>query len=240
MLYDIITIFPHIFDSYINESLLKRAQKNQLIKIKIHNLRDYAIDKHKTVDDKPYGGGPGMIFKIEPIYKCLQKVKSQRLKVKSKNTSRRVPDKKTKDNRQQTKVILLTPAGKQFDQKMARQLSKMKRLIFICGRYEGIDARVEKLVDEKISIGPYVLSGGESAVLNIIEATARLIPGVIGKKESLFEETFVQKNKQLFTQEYPQYTRPEDFLGQKVPKVLLSGNHEKIKAWRQKKIKRAI
>lgn len=212
MLFDIITIFPHIFDSYINESILKRAQKKKLITIKIHNLRDYTIDKHKTIDDKPYGGGPGMIFKIEPIYRCLQKLK-------------------IKKGAKTSKIILLTPAGKQFDQKMAQKFSKMKKLTFICGRYEGVDARVEKLVDEKISIGPYVISGGELAALNIIEATARLIPGVLGAQESLNEETFSQD----ITKEYPQYTRPEKFKSMAVPKVLLSGNHQTIKKWRQKK-----
>lgn len=219
MHYDIITIFPKIFDSFLNESLLKRAQKKKLIKIKIHNLRDYTTDQHKTVDDKPYGGGPGMIFKIEPIYKALQKIK------------------KSKSYNQKATIILLTPAGKQFDQKMAKKFSKLEQLIFICGRYEGVDARVEKLAQEKISIGPYILNGGELAALNIIEATSRLIPQVVGKQESLAEETFSQNNGEQIIKEYPQYTRPDNFRGYQVPKVLLSGDHQKIKAWRQKQLK---
>ena len=226
MQYDIITIFPHIFDSYINESILKRAKKKKLIRIKIHNLRDYTTDKHKTVDDKPYGGGPGMIFKVEPIYKALQKIrKPARISAKSCAYTK-------------SKVILLTPSGKQFDQKMAQKFSKLKKLIFICGRYEGVDARVEKLVDEKISTGPYVLSGGEVAALTIIEATARLIPGVLGKHESTEEETFAEISGQKIAKEYPQYTRPENFKGQKVPKILLSGDHQEIKKWREKHTKK--
>ena len=153
MNFEIITIFPHIFDSYLNESILKRAQQKKLIKIKVHNLRDATQDRHKTVDDKPYGGGPGMILMIEPIYKTLKKIK------------------RTK----KSKVILLDPAGEQFNQPTAHRLSKLDQLIFICGRYEGIDARVGELIDEKVSIGPYVLSGGELPSLIIIEAVTRLI-----------------------------------------------------------------
>jgi len=216
MRFDIITIFPNIFDSYLNESILKRAQKRGLIKIKIHNLRDYTKDKHKTVDDRPYGGGPGMLLKVEPIYRAIQAIKSKNLKTK-----------KLKN----FKIILLDPAGKKFDQRMAKRLSKFKRLVLICGRYEGFDERVKKFVDESISIGDYVLSGGELPAMVIIETIARQIPGVVGHKHALDEETF-SKNKDYI--EYPQYTRPEIFRGLKVPKVLLSGNHQKIKEWRKR------
>lgn len=210
----ILTIFPNIFKSFLSESIIARAQKKGILKFKIHNIRDFATDRHRTIDDRPYGGGPGMIFKIEPIYKCLKNIK--RIK--------------------KSKIILLTPEGKTFNQKSAQQLSKLNQLILICGRYEGFDKRVEKLVDEKISIGNYVLSGGEVPAMVIVEAVTRLVPKVIGKEESLKEETFCKKG---FV-EYPQYTRPEIFKPNgktvwKVPKILLSGDHKKIEEWRKKK-----
>ena len=223
--FDIITIFPKIFDSYFSESILKRAQKKKLIKIKIHNLRDYTTGRHKTVDDRPYGGGPGMILMIEPIAKALAKLKAQSSKLK-------------------TRVIMLTPAGKTFDQKMAQRLVKYNQLILLCGRYEGFDARIEKLVDEKISIGNYVLSGGELPAMVVAEAVARQIKGVVGHDHALDEETF---SPDLDYIEYPQYTRPAKLKMRianreshilSVPKVLLSGDHGKIKTWRQSKIKK--
>ena len=213
--FDIITIFPHIFDSYFSESIIKRAQQKDLIKINIHNLRDYTADKHRAVDDKPYGGGPGMVLMVKPITKALQELK----KLKKKKS----------------KVIMLTPAGKQFDQKMAKKLSKYDQLILLCGRYEGFDARIDKLVDEKISIGDYVLAGGELPAMVVTEAVARNVPEVVGHKHALDEETF---SPDLDYIEYPQYTRPEDFEGQKVPKILLSGNHAEIAKWQQKMSKR--
>ncbi|HBR13448.1 MAG TPA: tRNA (guanosine(37)-N1)-methyltransferase TrmD, partial [Candidatus Komeilibacteria bacterium] len=179
MQYDIITIFPKILDAYFNESILKRAQQARLINIKTHDLRDYTADKHRSVDDAPYGGGPGMVLMVEPIYKCLKKIKRQK----------------------KSRVILLDPAGKQFDQKMAEKFSKLDQLVFICGRYEGIDARVDNLIDEKISVGPYVLSGGELPAAIIIEATARLLPGVLGKIESTEYETFAGEKSDVV--EYP-------------------------------------
>jgi tRNA (guanine37-N1)-methyltransferase len=214
MKFDIITIFPDILGSYINESIISRAIKKKLVKIKTHDLRSVAKDKHKTVDDKPYSGGPGMVMMVEPIFKTLKKIKRSK----------------------KSKVILLDPAGKQFDQKMAEKFSKLDQLIFICGRYEGIDKRVDKFVDEKVSVGPYVLSGGELPAMVITEAVSRLIPGVLGKQESLSEETRASEGYY----EYPQYTRPAVFeykeLGKKkklsVPKVLLSGNHNEIKKWK--------
>jgi len=216
MKFNILTIFPDIFNSYINESILKRAQKKKLVEIKTHNLRDVVSNSHKTVDDKPYGGGPGMVMMVEPIYKTLNKIKKAK----------------------KSQVILLDPAGQQFNQKMAEKFSQFDQLIFICGRYEGVDARVDKFIDQKISIGPYVLSGGELPALIIIEAVARLIPNVIGKQESLIEETH---NQQGYI-EYPQYTRPEAFNYKEknkikklhVPGILLSGHHKQIGEWRRK------
>jgi tRNA (guanine37-N1)-methyltransferase len=224
MQFDIVTIFPQILDSYINESILKRAQKSKKIIIKTHNLRDFTNDRHRTVDDTPYGGGPGMVFKIEPIYKCLKSIK----RIKSAKGGSAFGGK--------SKVILLDPAGKQFNQKIASQYSKLDQLIFICGRYEGVDARIEKLIDEKISIGPYVLSGGELGAAIIIEAVSRLLPGVLGSAESLQYETFNGKMSDVV--EHPQYTKPAVFNKWKVPKVLLSGNHKEIGEWRKKNVKK--
>lgn len=233
MRFEIITIFPHIFDSFLKTSIIKRAKDKKLINIKIHDLRKWAADKHKTIDDKPYGGGPGMIFKVDTVYKALKGLNKRK---------RRKPQHQSKARcgAQQT-IVLLTPQGKQFNQKMVKRLAKKDRLILICGRYEGFDHRIKKFVNEQISIGPYILNGGEVPAMTLIEAITRLLPKVI-KKESLKEETFeFFKNKS----EYPQYTRPEVFTYKdksgklktlKVPKVLLSGNHAKIKQWKEKHI----
>ncbi len=216
---DIITIFPTIFDSFLKESFIKKAQEKGLIKIRVYNLRDFTTNRHKTVDDRPYGGGLGMVLKIEPIYRAVNFLKSKIKKKKSK-----------------VKVILFTPRGKQFTQKMAYHLSKLDQIIMICGRYEGVDERVAKhLANLKLSIGPYDLMGGELPAMVVIEAVTRLIPGVIGKPEFLKER--MTKEKGFI--EYPQYTRPEIFSPKKgicwkVPKVLLSGHHQKIQEWREK------
>jgi len=214
MRFDIITIFPDIFDSYFNESIIKRAQQKKLVKINIHNLRDYTKDKHKTVDDKPYGGGFGMVLMVEPIMKAVKNIR------------------KNKKN----KVILLSAKGKKFDQRMAQKFSKLDQLIIISGRYEGIDERVKYLADEEICIGQYILTGGELPAMTIVDTVTRLIPGVIAKG-SLEEESFA-KEKYL---EYPHYTRPEKIKingrERKVPKVLVSGNHQKIKQWQEKRSK---
>jgi len=220
--YHLITIFPNILDSYFNESLFNRAQKNKLCKIITHNLRDFTNDKHQTVDDKPYGGGVGLVFKIEPIYKALCKIIGRQKNKK-------------------IRVILTAANGKKFTQQDALRLSKYQQLIFVCPRYEGVDARVEKLVDEKFSIGDYVLAGGELAAAVMIEAVARYLPGFVGKKESVMEDSHKEKGYL----EYPQYTRPEIFITKtgkkmKVPKILLSGNHAEIAKWRQSKTKRVL
>jgi tRNA (guanine37-N1)-methyltransferase len=215
MKFDILTIFPDIFDSYFDETIIKRAQSKKLVAIDIHDIRKATTDKHNTVDDKPYGGGPGMVMKVDPIYKTLKKVKRKK----------------------NSKVILLDPAGKQFDHSKAKKYSKLDQMVFICGRYEGVDARVEKLIDEKVSVGPYVLSGGELPAMVIIEAVSRLIPGVLGHENSPLDDTF-SKGKDYV--EFPQYTRPSKFEQWAVPKILLSGNHKKIAEWREEQVKKAI
>lgn len=208
---DIITIFPGLFDSFLSESLIKKACDKKIISFRIHNLRNFTTDKHKTVDDRPYGGGAGMLFKIEPLVKALRSIR------------------KTKKSR----IVLLSPAGAQFTQSKAVSFAKKyNHLIFICGRYEGFDARIKKYSDEELSIGPYVLNGGEVAAMAIIESVFRLLPRALGNKESLAEES----HSAVGHTEYPQYTRPELFNGKKVPKVLLSGDHKRIKKWRAKNV----
>ena len=214
--FDIITIFPHSLDSYFNASILKRAQDKKLINIQTHDLRKWTSDKHQTVDDKPYGGGAGMVMKAEPILRALGAMKSKTPKVR---------------------VVMLAANGKQFTQKDAVRLSKYERIIFIAGRYEGIDARVEKFVNEKISIGPYVVTGGELPAAIIVDAVSRMIPGVVGKSESIQNES----HSKVMKLEHAHYTRPEALIWKgkkyKVPKVLIEGNHKKIAEWRKNKSK---
>lgn len=206
MRYDIITIFPKIFDGFLRESLLARAQKKKIITVKVHNLRQWTGDKHKTVDDRPFGGGPGMVLKVEPILKAVKGLKS-----KGKGRKKR--------------VILFSPRGEKITQADVKRLSKYNQLILICGRYEGVDERVaDYIADEVISIGDYILNGGEVAAIVVLEAVSRLIPGFIAKSQSATKT------------DHAQYTRPEIAVingkKAKVPKVLLSGNHAKIKEWR--------
>ena len=235
MKFEIITIFPNLFTNFLNESLLARAQKKRLLKIKTHDLRRWTTNNHKTVDDRPYGGGAGMLLKIEPIFRA---VKSIKLKVKSKRS----------------RVILLSAKGKTFTQKDARRLAKYDQIIMICGRYEGVDERVAKYVaDEEVSVGDYILFGGEVPAMVLIEAVSRLVPGVVAKEESIKDESFskwqMANGKWKTNREYPQYTRPEVFVPKnsiknkvlsikekkwKVPKVLLSGDHKKIEEWRRR------
>jgi tRNA (guanine37-N1)-methyltransferase len=201
-----------MFESVLGESMLKRAQAKGAVSIKIHNLRDWTFDNHRTADDKPFGGGPGMVMKVEPISLALEEI----LEVKSKKS-------KVKD-----KVILLTPQGKKLDQKAVKSLSKEKRLVLICGHYEGVDERIREFADEEISIGDYILTCGEIPALVLIDSVARLLPGVLGGEGSLASESFEEG-----LLEYPQYTRPADFNGMKVPEVLLKGDHKKIDQWRK-------
>lgn len=244
---------------------MAKAIAKKVISLRIHNLRDYTNDKHQKVDDKPYGGGPGMLLKVQPIYKALQSIAPKHPKLNSLRTT---------NSALRTRIVMLDPAGKPFDQKMAQKFAKLDRIVFLCGRYEGFDERVSAFVDERVSVGPYVVNGGEVPAMVIMEAVGRLIPGFIGKAESLTEETFssaasfsskTTKDKQATDdkptaspqnfpvarpqslvpsyKEYPHYTRPDVFeykkkgktMRLKVPKVLTEGNHAKIKEWRQKK-----
>lgn len=234
MKFDIVTIFPKIFDSYFGESILGRAQKEKLIDIKIYNLRDYTTDKHQTVDDTPYGGGPGMVMKVDPIFNCVKAIKN--------NFNNEVLNKKTKKSN--SKIILFSAKGKRYTQRDAERLAKYDNLILICGRYEGVDERVtEYIADEEISIGDYVLTGGEVPAMALVDSVSRLIPEVLGNMKSLEEESYTihssksENNNSILdmdiNKEYPQYTRPEKFNNWNVPKVLLSGNHKKIKNWRE-------
>ena len=206
---DILTLFPNMFSSPFQESILGKAIEKGLIHIRTINIRDYALDKHQVVDDTPYGGGQGMVMKVEPIARAIEWVKSQ------------APSAWT---------IYLTPQGTPFNQKMARRLSNRPHLILLCGRYEGIDERVRELfVDEEVSIGDYVLTGGELAAMVLIDAISRLLPGVLGSDRSAEEDSFFQS-----LLEYPQFTRPSSFRGREVPEILLSGNHSAIERWRRK------
>jgi tRNA (guanine37-N1)-methyltransferase len=224
---DILTLFPEMFKGVFSESIIKRAQEKGLVEIKVHNLRDWAEDKRGTVDDKPYGGGVGMVMMVEPIDKALTSIKDQESSI---NKSR---------------TILLTPQGQTFKQKKAQKLAKEKHLIFICGHYEGVDERVrEHLVDEEISIGDYVLTGGEIPAMVVVDSLVRLIPGVLEKEEAIRNESFQSpvtlpaqagSHQSLVLLEHPQYTRPEEYKNWKVPEVLLSGNHQKIEEWQKKK-----
>jgi len=224
-----------MFAPVLNESIVKRAQEKNKVKIKIHDLREFTQDKHNKVDDRPFGGGSGMVLTAQPIFDAVAKIKSQsHLPVRQAGkviTHKRIPTPPIASGAksQGSKVVLLCPQGKIFDQAMAKKLSKEKHLIFICGHYEGIDERVREIVvDEEISIGDYVLTGGELPAMVVVDAIVRLIPGVLGDKNSLNFESF--EGNLL---EYPQYTRPANFRGNKVPGVLLCGDHKKIASWQK-------
>jgi len=218
MQFDIITLFPEAF-SYLQTSIIKKAQEKGIIKIKFWNPRDFTFDKHKTVDDRPYGGGPGMVIKFEPVYLALEQAKKEY---------------KTKKR----KIILTSPAGKIFNQNLAKKLSQEKQIIIICGHYEGIDARIEKFVDLKISLGKFMLSGGEIPAMAIIDAVSRFLPGVLHNPLSQEEKRFGK----LYS--LPVYTRPPIIKVKnkilKVPKVLVSGNHKLIDKWRQRHLRKIL
>lgn len=215
MTFDILTIFPRLLDSYLRDSIIWREIKKGTIKIRFHDIRKYSKDKHKKVDDTPYGGGAGMVMTPQPIFDCIKTVK------------RKNPT---------APVIYLSPKGKVFNYKMAKKLAKYKGLILLCGRYEGIDERIIKLcVDQEISIGEYVLTGGELPAMVIVDAVTRLLPGALGNKDSAHEDSFTEALGGK--KEYPHYTKPRVFKKMNVPKVLLSGNHEKIAQWREKHLK---
>lgn len=211
MRFDIITIFPKIFDSYFGESIVKRAKEKGIVEINVHNLRDYSTNKHHNVDDTPYGGGAGMVMQVEPIYRAVADIQKANLK---------------------SRTILFSAKGKRFKQKDAARLVEYDQLIFVCGRYEGVDERVaEFVVDEEISIGDFVLTGGEIPAMLVIDGVTRLLPNVLGNDQSAIIESHSEEGYL----EFPQYTKPEKFAGWEVPKVLLSGNHSEIERWRKKK-----
>ena len=210
MIFDIMTLFPELVERVLSESVIGRAQKNNAIKINCHNIRDYSKDKHRRVDDTPYGGGKGMLMMAPPIYDCYEHIMS----TKAENSS--------------TKVIYMSPAGQKFDQKKAEEFSKYDNLIILCGHYEGVDQRIiDEIIDEEISIGDFVLTGGEIPACIIVDATARLVDGVLSDPECYEKESISSG-----ILEYPQYTRPYEFHGVCVPDILISGNHAKIDAWR--------
>src|SRR5215471_15277228 len=202
---DVLTLFPAMFAGPLDESIIKRARDAGLLDLKIHQLRDYTHDRHKTVDDRPFGGGPGMLLKPEPVFEAVEGLKRER-----------------------TRVILLSPSGRKFDQAIARELSQQEHLLLVCGSYEGFDERIRaNLADDELSIGDYVLTNGALPAMVIVDAVTRLLPGVLGVEASAQEESFSHG-----LLEYPQYTRPADFRGLRVPEVLLSGNHAEIARWR--------
>lgn len=209
MIFDILTLFPGMFSGPFDESIIRRARDKRLIDISLHNIRDHALDRHQVTDDAPYGGGAGMVMKVEPLSACIQAVKLLR------------PG---------STVVMTSPQGRPLSHGVARELSQREGLIIICGRYEGIDERIRDLfVEDDISLGDYVLSGGEIAAMAIVDAVTRLIPGALGSDESATADSFCDG-----LLEYPQYTRPPEFMGLSVPEVLLSGNHELIRKWRRR------
>jgi len=207
---DVLTLFPAMFAGPLDESIVKRARETGLLDLKIHNLRDWTHDRHKTVDDRPFGGGPGMLLKPEPLFEAIESLK-----------------------REKTRVILLSPAGRKFNQVIAHELAQQEDLLLVTGHYEGVDERVrEKLADDELSIGDYVLTNGALPAMVVIDAVVRLLPGALGDDESSHDESF---NHGLL--EYPQYTRPAEFRGMKVPDILVSGNHAEIEKWRREQAK---
>ena len=212
MRFDIVTLFPAIFDGYLTQGLLEKAIRNEIVRIDRHDLRDWAPQSvHKPVDDKPFGGGPGMLIQVEPTVKCVEAVEAL--------------------DATPAKRILLTPQGKRFDQRMAEEFATESRIMLLCGRYEGFDQRVTDILEpEEVSIGDFVLNGGEVAAMVIVDAVVRLLPGVLGDENSSIEDSFSRGNRLL---EFPQYTRPREFRGHSVPDVLLSGDHKAIAAWRE-------
>jgi tRNA (guanine37-N1)-methyltransferase len=209
--FDILTLFPNLCSGTLTESILGKAQENRLISVRCLNIRDWATGKHRLTDEPPYGGGPGMVMKPEPIFAAVEAIRSER-----------------------SRVILMSPGGRRFNQAIAKELAREEHLIFVCGHYEGIDHRVaEHLADDELSIGDFVVTNGAIAAVLVVDAVARLIPGVLGDSDSAVNDSF--SNGLL---EYPQYTRPSEFRGWKVPEILLSGHHAAIREWRQEQARR--
>lgn len=234
---DVLTLFPKMFESPFEESIIKRAIKNGLVEIKAHNLRDWAIDDYGSVDDKPFGGDVGMLIRPEPIYKALKQISNIEFLMSNEDK-----EKRQKENK--TRVIMMSARGKKFDQAKAEELSKLENLVILAGHYEGFDQRIsDYMIDEEISIGDYVLTGGELPAMVVIDSVTRLLPGVLGKDESSQTESWSEMEvdgQKIRTIEYPQYTRPRDFMGKTVPEVLLSGDPKKIKQWQMEQIKKTI
>ncbi len=211
MRFDVLTLFPEIFQGYLDGSLLGRAIQTGLIEVQLHNIRDWATDKHNSVDDRPFGGGPGMVFKVEPIVDCVESIQGY--------------------GTAGGHLVMLTPQGRRLDQPSVERLAEKDRILLLCGRYEGFDERIREILKpEEISIGDFVLGGGEVTAMAIIDAVVRLVPGVLGEEDSSREDSFSGPSRRL---EFAQYTRPREYRGLKVPEVLLSGNHEQIARWRE-------
>ena len=213
MQFDVLTLFPEIFSGYTTQSILNKAIQKDLVSISVHNMRDWADGPHQKIDDRPFGGGPGMILMAEPVINCVRDV-SSRCEI-------------------EPTTILLTPTGQKLDQRLIEDLAQRPRLLVLCGRYEGFDQRVSDILQPtEISIGDYILNGGEVAAMVLIDALVRMVPGVLGDEYSSFDDSFSRGNRLL---EYPQYTRPREFEGHEVPEILLSGDHAAIRAWRKQK-----
>jgi len=208
MIFSILTLFPGIFESPLNESLIKKARDKGLLEFNIVNIRDFAADIHRTCDDAPFGGGAGMVMKAAPVRSAMEHVRKEGANAR---------------------FVLLTPEGRRFDQELAARFARLPHLALLCGRYEGVDERIHALVDDEASIGDYILSGGETAALVVVDAVSRLVPGVLGNEASPGDESFTEG-----LLEYPQYTRPREFMGMRAPEALVSGNHEEIRKWRRK------
>lgn len=217
MRFDVLTLFPEMFSGYLSQSLLKLAIQRGLVDVRVHNIRDWAKGKHRKVDDRPFGGGPGMVLMVEPVVECVEAVQQ---------LDNGPPGKEVGPG----KVVLLSPQGRKLEQRVVEELAAQRRLLLLCGRYEGFDERVRKiLAADEISIGDFVLNGGEVAAMVVIDAVIRLVPGVLGDEESSRDDSFSRRDRLL---EYAQYTRPREYRGHQVPDVLLSGDHEQIARWR--------
>ncbi len=213
MRFDVLTLFPEMFPGYMSQSLLNKAIEGQLVDVQVHNLRDWATDKHQKIDDRPFGGGPGMILMVEPVVNSVRAVQ--------------------KMAQPKGKIVMMTPSGRRLDQKFVEELAVEPRLILLCGRYEGFDQRVTDILHPiEVSIGDYILNGGEVAAMVMIDSLVRMVPGVLGDEQSSWDDSFSRGNRML---EYPQYTRPREFEGLEVPEILLSGNHGEIERWRKAK-----
>ncbi len=211
MRFDVLTLFPEIFSGYLGQSLLHKASQQGIVEVYLHDIRTWSKDKHHKVDDRPFGGGPGMVIRVEPVVECVEEVQGY--------------------HDDPGRLVLLSPQGRRLDQKLVEDLAQAKRLLLLCGRYEGFDQRViDILQPEEISLGDFVLNGGEVAAMAVIDAVIRLIPGVLGDEQSSIDDSFSAGNRLL---EFPQYTRPREYRGHQVPDILLTGNHEQIARWRQ-------